>query len=826
MATQHPHRRFTSFVTAAVAAVLAAAPLVALGPSDSAAAAARPVAVAQPAAAPPAAVGAPGAAAVDPSVITFTAEPGGTSVALTWCCGGNPMKNFTIRRDDGTGTPTPTTGALVYDGPLFKTTDSGLAPFTRYRYTIWAGDGAGAFLAPESIVTATTVPPVTRLAANMAGATSTTITWNAPTDPIVASVVVTRTGPDNVSREVYRGAGTTATDTGLVPGLTYTYTAHAEDTSGHQSQTRSARVTTHRTWTATTTSPFVGWPGAMACATSTWCVSVHNTGAFQVMSGATWSKPVQAFSPAQDPSSIYEGVIGSLTCPAAGRCLALRNGNVIELSGGTWRPTGSPLTGWSSLDCPTTTYCIAIRPDGLFTTRTGTTWRAAARIGTLRGVTWNDVACQAAARCFAVATGNATYSNWRGTQTSAGWSTAYFADYQAGNPSTISCSASSCLALGDHIRVTVTGTTWSFQSLPTSTGVDDYAQQLSCGSPTLCMSKNQGNVTRWNSTTLLERTRLSAGIGELRAVSCPRAAGVCFATDDRGRFYRWTPSTRWALLGTSVETTGGVGRVGCRTTTACSFFDHNGWLVSWNGSSWARSGKLFTQPASVECSGTTFCIAVAGASRSYRVWSGGAWGAAKAMPLEAVDLACASPYLCLAIDQQGRLSRFNGVGWWAPIATITDQWARGPQLSCAPGGPCMLLSSNSTYRQYAGTALTPVRRLTTTIPEDATLLLSCGSPTSCLAVLDSGVVGRWNGSAWTFQPAHPDAFRLGSLSCVTATHCLASHGYSNDDWPIAWNSNGSWTDDGTYPPEWHSKAECLDLTTCFIGGTTMVSRSS
>jgi hypothetical protein len=138
----------------------------------------------------------------------------------------------------------------------------------------------------------------------------------------------------------------------------------------------------------------------------------------------------------------------------------------------------------------------------------------------------------------------------------------------------------------------------------------------------------------------------------------------------------------------------------------------------------------------------------------------------------------------------------------------------------------MLLSSNSTYRQYSGTALTPVRRLPTTIPDDEALLLSCGAPTACLAVLDSGVVGRWNGTAWTFQPAHPDAFRLGSLSCVTATHCLASHGYSNDDWPIAWNSNGSWTDDGTYPPEWHSKAECLNLTTCFIGGTTMVSRSS
>ncbi|WP_374971048.1 hypothetical protein [Terrabacter sp. BE26] len=816
MATPHRHRRFTSLVTAALAAALAATPLIALGPSGGVAAAAQDSAV----------VTAPASTTADPSVLLFTAKPGGRSVALSWCCGTTPPRTYTIRRDTGTGTPSPDSGTLVYQGTALQTVDSGLEPWTTYRYTIWAEDGAGGFLAPKSIVTATKLPPVADVQAKMAGATSTTITWSAPTDPAVVGVVITRTDRQNVARHIYSGPGTTATDTGLVPGLEYTYTAHPMDVSGRLGQISGfVRVTTNRTWTTLPASPFVGWPGAMACATSTWCVAVHNTGAFQVLNGTTWSKPVQAFASAPDPSSTYEGLVSSLTCPAAGHCLAIRYGAVIELSGGTWRPTGSPIGGWTSLDCPTTSYCVAIRRDGTYTTRNGTTWRAPARIGSLRGVEWNDVACQAAARCFAVATGNATSSNWRGTLTSTGWSTAYFADYQAGNPRTIACSATSCLALGDRIRVTVSGTTWSFQTLPSSNSVDDYAQQLSCGSPTLCMSKNQGNVARWTSTTLLERRKLSAGIGDIRAVSCPRTGGACFAIDDRGRFYRWTSTAGWALVSTSVQTTGGVGRVGCRSTMACSFFDFNGFLVSWNGSSWTRSAKLFTQPAAVECSGAAFCLAVDGTNRSYRVWSGGSWGAAKTMPLSAVEFACSSPTLCLAIDEQGRLSRFAGTGWWAPVATITDRWGRGPELACSTGGPCMLLSHNSTYRQYAGSALTAIRRVPTTLPDDELLLLSCGSATSCLAVFDSGVVGQWNGSAWAFQGAQSEAYRLGSLACVNASHCLAGHGYSNDTWPVMWNS-GVWTNDGTYPPEGHSRPVCLDLTTCFVGGVTTVSRSS
>ena len=533
------------------------------------------------------------AATADRSVNYLYATANTTSVSLSWAWSGLGTKSFTVRRDGGDPgvTPTPTTGTLVYAGELEKAVDVGVEPWTRYRYTVWADDGAGGFLTPESFTTTTSVQAVTGLAAKARGAAASAITWAAPRDPGVTAVTVTRTGPQGAIRTVYSGTAPGTIDTTVVPGVDYDYTVVAQDASGRRGPVSPGiSLTTHRTWTTAVASPYAGWPGAMACATPMWCLSANNTGTFQVMSGTTWSAPVQAFKADSNPQ--YSPVVSSLTCPAVGRCLAVRGNIIVEFVGGAWRSAAAPSAGWSSVDCPTATYCVAIRRDGWSTTRVGATWTAPVRIGSLRGVSWSDVACQAPARCFAIATGTSTYSNWRGTLTPSGWSTAYLGSHQLGNAYSISCSTSTCLALGDRTRVTVSGTTWSIRELPPHPDFTGFTRQVSCGSPTLCMAWNEGDVARWSSTAVVERTRLSAGIGDIAAVSCPRNGGVCFAVDNRGRFYRWTSTKHWVLVSTYAPTTGGVGRVGCRTTTSCFFVDHNGWLVAWNGSTWTRFGQV------------------------------------------------------------------------------------------------------------------------------------------------------------------------------------------------------------------------------------------
>jgi hypothetical protein len=96
-----------------------------------------------------------------------------------------------------------------------------------------------------------------------------------------------------------------------------------------------------------------------------------------------------------------------------------------------------------------------------------------------------------------------------------------------------------------------------------------------------------------------------------------------------------------------------------------------------------------------------------------------------------------------------------------------------------------------------------------------------------MAVVDAGDWAQWNGSTWTAHaPDGTTAYRLGTLTCVTAEHCVATYGYSNDTTSVTWNS-GTWAaDGGSYAPDGHRAPECPTLETCFVGGTTTVSRSS
>ena len=744
-----------------------------------------------------------------------------TSVQLRWVA--YHSATFMVRRDDGVGLPTPTSGTLVYSGPLLQAVDTDVQPWTHYRYTVWADDGAGGHLAPASTETTTVVPQVVGLSATATSATTATVGWTAPTDPGVAAVVVTRTDQFGAMRTVYSGPATSAEDTGLVPGVTYSYTAVAQDADGRRgSASRNVELVAKRAWTTTTVSPYVGWPRALACSSSTWCMAIDDSGQFQTMSGTSWSAPKRAF-PASEFPGVGSPVVTSLTCPAAGRCLALQQGTVVEYVGGRWLSAKAPAWTWRAIDCPSTTFCVAIRADGWSTTRVGTTWTAVRRLSSLK-VGWHDVACQAASRCFVVGVGSDS-SNWRAALGSAGWTSGYLGAYQNGNAHTISCSATTCLALGDRARVTVSGATWRMGTFIPTNGLVDETIDVSCGTPTLCMAIDENTVNRWSGSSLLEQRRLGLGIGEIRAVSCPRVGGTCFAVDNHGRFYRWTAAKGWTTETTYAVTTGGLGRIGCRTDTACFVFDDNGWLLQWNGATWTRTGKYFAQPTDVDCAGTGFCLATDRLNRTYRIFSGGQWSVARSMPVAADQLSCSSPTLCLAVDEHGTASRFTGTTWTAATKTIADQWGFGPTLSCAPSGPCMLVGTNRTYRQYVGSALTAVRPLAAGFPAGRATL-SCGAPTACLAVTDNGTWAQWNGSTWTLHTADSSAYRLGGLTCLTATHCAATYGYSNDTVPVTWNAGVWGTNGDAYTPDWHGAPECPTLATCFTASETTVTRSS
>ncbi len=224
MAAPYHHRRFTSRATAAVAVALTALAMLSAGPSS-----ASPSATATTTTAPTIASS---ATSTDGYVRWLQVRPNTTSVTLWWTS--YHSTTFMVRRDDGVGDPTPTSGSLVYSGTEFRTVDTAVTPWTTYRYTLWGDDGAGGYLPPQSIRATTGVQGVTGLTATATSAGTAAVSWDAPSDPGVALVTLTRTDPQGAVRTVYSGTAAKTVDTGLMPGAAYSYTVVAQDAPGRR----------------------------------------------------------------------------------------------------------------------------------------------------------------------------------------------------------------------------------------------------------------------------------------------------------------------------------------------------------------------------------------------------------------------------------------------------------------------------------------------------------------------------------------------------------------------------------------------------------------
>jgi chitodextrinase len=157
------------------------------------------------------------------------------SVRLTWNAASDnvAVTGYVVFRG---GTQVGTTTTTSY-------TDSGLAPSTAYSYTVRARDAAGNTSPPSASVSVTTQPPdtvapsaPTGLAASGVTSASATLSWTAATDNYgVATYYVYRNGLPTGST-----AGTSYTDSNLLPSTTYSYTVLAADAAGNLSASSAA----------------------------------------------------------------------------------------------------------------------------------------------------------------------------------------------------------------------------------------------------------------------------------------------------------------------------------------------------------------------------------------------------------------------------------------------------------------------------------------------------------------------------------------------------------------------------------------------------------
>ncbi len=191
--------------------------------------------------------------AVDPPppIGDLQAEPGYQQITLTW---NNPehaaFAGVVIRRSADDYPATPGGDDLVYDGEGEMVIDDLLLPGVTYFYAAFSHDGQGNH---SSAVTLSVFleevdiqPPapasdlvVTRHPAELE------LSWDNPSDPDLAGVAVRRAEgapPASIDdgEEVYDGLGEAAVDAGVVPGITYHYSAFAYDASGNVADPASA----------------------------------------------------------------------------------------------------------------------------------------------------------------------------------------------------------------------------------------------------------------------------------------------------------------------------------------------------------------------------------------------------------------------------------------------------------------------------------------------------------------------------------------------------------------------------------------------------------
>jgi fibronectin type 3 domain-containing protein len=156
-----------------------------------------------------------------PTVSLAAAALSSTSVSLSWTAsdsGGPGLSNYSVYRN---GTLLTTTTSTGY-------TDSGLSAGTGYSYTVTAHDTVGDSGSASATVSAYATPVVS-VSATTVSSSSIALSWSASDNG----------GPGLRSYSVYRNgalltstSGTAYTDSGLVPGTSYSYTVTALDVAG------------------------------------------------------------------------------------------------------------------------------------------------------------------------------------------------------------------------------------------------------------------------------------------------------------------------------------------------------------------------------------------------------------------------------------------------------------------------------------------------------------------------------------------------------------------------------------------------------------------
>ena len=304
-----------------------------------------------------------------------------------------------------------------------------------------------------------------------------------------------------------------------------------------------------------------------------------------------------------------------------------------------------------------------------------------------------------------------------------------------------------------------------------------------------------------------------SGVSCSGTVSCIAVGDYANAEGDSLPMSEDWDGTSWTSVDIHGPEYSGLDGVSCPDSTDCMAVGssrYGTFAKSWNGTKWtnvhspAPSGAIDSELSSVSCPTPSSCEAVGvyqnASSTSFTLaesWNGTSWSLVKSpnpkgvTGSELLKVACGGPTSCVAVgysfDSRGNSS------------TLTESWnGTSWSLVSSPDSP--------------------------TGSEDVLMGVSCVDASNCTAVGDYTnlsaefvtLVETWDGSTWSLVSGADADGALGSVSCTSATRCMAV-GFDTGTFAYRWNGT-SWRVLSSPDPE-HSSGSILDDVSCVSART-------
>lgn len=388
----------------------------------------------------------------------------------------------------------------------------------------------------------------------------------------------------------------------------------------------------------------IGVRAEVSCTSWSFCVLTTGGQAWR-WNGIGWRRAADT----QDGIIAY---VESLSCTSTTNCIGVGEGRAARWNGSSWTvkqltslPTPTLLDRERTLDCASSSMCIAVDGKGRQTRWNGSTWSALRTFVTTRGLLgtlacpsasrclstdffgnillWNGtswstqmrvlpsgamVSCVSSTWCLAVSRQSGHYRKWTGT-----WGPTVRFDVPNHYGSLGCASTKNCFLFqgGDYRRFN--GSSWSSMKRLFSAQANP---QVTCPSSKMCLAWDDvsATVSRWGGTAW--GSVRTIGLKRIYSLSCSSASS-CLAVGatstgmGSARFNGWT----WSLTAMPTELSPSV--VECQSSTSCLAPEYGGVLWRWNGSTWSKtSSTLGLEPLSLECVGQ-WCMAT---STTRAVW--------------------------------------------------------------------------------------------------------------------------------------------------------------------------------------------------------------